>query len=124
PSNSSAGGSSQSGAAGGLDSNNTGAGGGANAGQTPAVAAPEQEEENTFRVPVVTGRLIWAANPVSGRVALVDALTHEVQTLPAGLAPSYLAAIPGVSENRALVINSGSSDATLFRQAAAGTELA
>jgi len=49
-----------------------------------AVAVPEQEEENTFRVPVVTGRLIWAANPVSGRVALVDALTHEVQTLPAG----------------------------------------
>ncbi|MEY4545040.1 MAG: hypothetical protein RL685_1235 [Pseudomonadota bacterium] len=84
------------------------------------LANPEQEVENSFRVPVVTGRLIWAANPVSGRVALVDALTHEVQTLPAGLKPTYLAAIPGSSENRALVINSGSNDATLFRESAAG----
>ncbi|MEY2932877.1 MAG: hypothetical protein RL033_3626 [Pseudomonadota bacterium] len=84
------------------------------------LAKPEQEVENSFRVPVVTGRLIWAANPVSGRVALVDALTHEVQTLPAGLKPTYLAAIPGSSENRALVINSGSNDATLFRESAAG----
>ena len=84
------------------------------------VVAPEQEEENTFRVPVVTGRLIWAANPVSGRVALVDALSHEVQTLPAGLAPTYLVAIPGQTQNRALVINQGSSDATLFRDSDGG----
>ncbi|MEO8178793.1 MAG: hypothetical protein ABI895_08170 [Deltaproteobacteria bacterium] len=93
-------------------------------GSAPTPAVPEQEEENTFRVPVVTGRLIWAANPVSGRVALVDAVTHEVLTLPAGLAPTYLAAIPGVTANRALVINSGSTDATLFRQTASGGELA
>jgi hypothetical protein len=84
------------------------------------LANPEQEVENSFRVPVVTGQLIWAANPVSGRVALVNALTHEVQTLPAGLEPTYLAAIPGSSENRALVINSGSTNATLFRQSAGG----
>jgi hypothetical protein len=92
-----------------------GAGSGGSGGGGGPVAAPEQEEENTFRVPVVTGRLIWAANPVSGRVALVDALSHEVQTLPAGLAPTYLVAIPGQTPNRALVINQGSSDATLFR---------
>lgn len=112
-------------AAPGATRNPTGSGGGAatNGGQAPA-AVPEQEEENTFRVPVVTGRLIWAANPVSGRVALVDAVTREVQTLPAGLGPTYLAAIPGTSDNRALVINSGSTDATLFRQSAAGSALA
>jgi hypothetical protein len=80
------------------------------------LANPEQEEENSFRVPVVTGRLIWAANPVSGRVALVDALTREVQTLPAGVEPTYLAAVPGNGANRALVINNGSADATLFRE--------
>jgi hypothetical protein len=103
----------------------TGVGGGAGSGGGAAtVEVPEQEEENTFRVPVVTGQQIWAANPVSGRVALVDARTREVQTLPAGLAPTYLAAIPGVTGNRALVINSGSTDATLFRQAAAGSEIA
>ena len=81
---------------------------------------PELEVETSFRVPVVTGRLIWAANPASGRVALVDALTHEVQTLPAGLQPTYLTAIPGTSANRALVINTGSDDATLFRDGAGG----
>jgi hypothetical protein len=101
----------------------SGGGAGSSAGE-PMGAAPEQEEENTFRVPVVTGRLIWAANPVSGRVALVDAVTREVQTLPAGLAPTYLAAIPGATDNRALVINSGSTDATLFRQSATGAALA
>jgi hypothetical protein len=97
--------------------------GGSESSSAPPPAVPEREEENTFRVPVVTGQLIWAANPVSGRVALVDALTREVQTLPAGLQPTYLAAIPGTTANRALVINSGSTDATLFRQSAAGAAL-
>jgi hypothetical protein len=117
---SSAGGSSQSQQAGGLGSNSTGSGGSAGTGASATVTEPEQEEENTFRVPVVTGQLIWAANPVSGRVALVDAVTHQVQTLPAGLQPTYLAAVPGTSSNRALVLNSGSTDATLFRQAQSG----
>lgn len=80
------------------------------------LANPEVEVETSFRVPVVTGQLIWAANPTSGRVALVDALPpHEVQTLPAGLQPTYLAAIPGGTANQALVINAGSNDATLFQ---------
>jgi hypothetical protein len=54
-------------------------------------------------------------------VALVDALSHEVSTVAAGSSPTYLAAIPGETENRAIVLNTGSSDATLFRQAADGT---
>lgn len=84
------------------------------------LANPEQEVEDSFRVPVVTGQLIWAANPVSGRVALIDAISHDVQTLPAGVAPTYLAAVPGSGENRALVINAGSTSATLFRAGAGG----
>lgn len=83
-------------------------------------ANPELEVETSFRVPVVTGNLIWVANPTSGRVALVDASTYEVQTLPAGLSPTYLAAIPGGTNNQALVINAGAADATLFRQAPGG----
>ena len=118
--NSSAGGSAPTGSANGFNADSNGSGGGAATGQTPPVTAPEQEEENTFRVPVVTGSLIWAANPVSGRVALVDAATHQVQTLPAGLQPTYLAAVPGTSQNRALVLNRGSTDATLFRQGESG----
>jgi hypothetical protein len=82
---------------------------------------PEVEIESSFQAPVVSGRFIWSANPDSGRVALVDALSHEVSTVPAGLSPTYLAAIGGDGENRAIVINTGSADATLFRQAADGT---
>jgi hypothetical protein len=81
---------------------------------------PEREVESAFQAPVVTGRYIWSANPDSGRVALVDAISHEVSTVPAGLSPTYLAAIAGDSANRAIVLNTGSSDATLFRQAPDG----
>jgi hypothetical protein len=87
---------------------------------TPA-EEPEVEIESSFQAPVVSGRFIWSANPDSGRVALVDALTHEVSTVPAGLSPTYLAAIAGTGRDRAIVLNTGSSDATLFRQAADGT---
>lgn len=92
----------------------------------PVSFAPEVEVESNFRAPVVTGRLIWATNSASGRVALVDAITHEVQTLAAGLQPTYLTAVGaelmvGDLRNRALVINEGSSDATLFREAEDGT---
>jgi hypothetical protein len=83
--------------------------------------APEVEIESSFRAPVVSGRFIWSANPDSGRVALVDALSHEVSTVPAGLSPTYLAAIAGDGQNRAIVLNTGSADATLFRQAPDGT---
>jgi hypothetical protein len=89
-------------------------------GPTPAQPQPEREIEGSFQAPVVSGRFIWTANPQSGRVALVDALTHEVTTVPAGLSPRYLAAIAGTSPNRAIVLNTGSADATLFRQAADG----
>jgi hypothetical protein len=82
---------------------------------------PEVEIESSFQAPVVSGRFIWSANPDSGRVALVDALSREVSTVPAGLSPTYLAAIAGDGQNRAIVLNTGSADATLFRQAADGT---
>ena len=85
-----------------------------------APATRVREIESSFRAPVVTGRFIWSANPESGRVALVDALSHEVTTVAAGLGPTYLAAIPGATDNRAIVLNTGSSDATLFRQAPDG----
>jgi hypothetical protein len=90
-------------------------------GETPGVPPPEREVESSFLAPVVTGRFIWSANPDSGRVALVDALTHEVTTVPAGLSPRYLAAIGGSGPNRAIVLNTGSSDATLFQQAPDGS---
>lgn len=87
---------------------------------TPREPPTEREIESSFLAPVVTGRWIWTANPESGRVARIDAVTREVTTLPAGLSPTYLAAIEGAGDARAIVINAGGSDATLFRQAADG----
>lgn len=84
-------------------------------GSAGAAGAPEKELENTFRSPVATGRYVWTANPESSRVARVDAVSFEARTYEAGFGPSYLAAVPGPSdEDRALVINVGSNDASLF----------
>jgi hypothetical protein len=77
---------------------------------------PEQEIESTYRAPVVTGKYVWSANPESGRVAVIDPETLVVRLAEAGLAPTELAALPereGV--DRAIVMNSGSGDATLLR---------
>lgn len=105
---------------GGSGADNPGAAGSGSSPQEPSAPPPEVEIERSFQVPVVTGSLIWAANPDSGRVALVDAVTREVQTLSAGLGPRYLAAIAGDGDERAIVINTGSFDATLFREASDG----
>lgn len=82
---------------------------------------PEQEVERAFRVPVVSGRWVWTANPSSGRVALIDAKTFTVKTALAGAGPTYLTALPAPEGgSRALVINSQSNDATWFAADAQG----
>jgi hypothetical protein len=80
---------------------------------------PETETEETYTAPVVSGRWIWTANPVSGRVALIDSESLRVRTTEAGLAPTYLAALPSedADESAAVVINVGSYDATVLRAA-------
>jgi hypothetical protein len=94
-----------------------GSGGGASA---DAGLPPEQEVESSYESPVATGRFVWVANPVSGRVAYVDAATLEVRTVPAGNSPRYMAAIPDPERDVAVVINELSGDATLLRADAAG----
>ena len=84
-------------------------------------APPEQELESSFRSPVATGKYVWAANPDSGRVALIDATSYDVKIAEAGYGPTYLAAIPDASSNSAIVLNVKSHDATLFRVASDGT---
>ncbi len=82
---------------------------------------PEKEVDRAFRVPVVSGRWVWTANPQSGRVALIDAKTFTVKTALAGAGPTYLAALPAEGAgSRALVINSVSQDATLLSANQAG----
>ncbi len=104
--------------AGGTGGSSTGGGGGlVDAGID---APPEKEVESSFRSPVATGKYVWAANPESGRVALVDAVTYDVKIAEAGHGPTYLAAIPDGTSNAAIVLNVKSHDATLFRVAADG----
>jgi len=90
-------------------------------GGTSSQPQPEQELDQAFRVPVVSGHWVWTANPQSGRVALIDAKTFSVKTALAGAGPTYLAALPAAkSGSRALVINSVSQDATLLSANDAG----
>lgn len=94
--------------------NCAGGSGGTGTGGVP----PEQEVESSFRSPVATGKFVWATNPESGRVALVDALSLEVTTVEAGNGPTYLAALPDPTDPdaaRAIVLNVKSHDATVLR---------
>ena len=95
----------------------TGGGTAGNGGQTGVDAGlpPEQEVESAYESPVATGRYVWVANPTSGRVAFVDAVTLEVRTTEAGNGPMHLAGVPHPSEDVAVVINDISADATILR---------
>lgn len=88
--------------------------GGATSGDDDDAPPPEKEEEESFLTPVATGNLVWIANPVSGRVALVNAKTLEVRTVEAGNGPTFLAAVPSPVGDSAIVLNTLSQDATLL----------
>ncbi len=83
-----------------------------------AVLPPETKTESAYQSPVATGSIVWTANPTSGRVAYVDAVTFDVQTVQAGDGPTYLAAVPSTDPNAtseaAIVLNVLSHDATLL----------
>jgi WD40 repeat protein len=80
---------------------------------------PETETDQSFRAPVATGKVLWSANPDSGRVALIDAKTLKVRMTNAGFGPTFLAAVPSrKNTDSAIVINVGSHDATWFTASA------
>jgi hypothetical protein len=83
-------------------------------------APPEVEVERAFEAPVATERFVWAANPKTGRVAVIDAKTYQVKTVAAGQGPTFIAAVPG-KDDRAIVLNVLSNDATYFTQKQDGT---
>ena len=100
--------------------------GGAGTGAADAGAPPETKVESDYQSPVATGRIVWTANPISGRVAYVDAVSFDVQTVQAGNGPTYLAAVPSSDKaiEQAIVLNVRSHDATLLTHdanAAAGS---
>ncbi len=96
------------------DRETAGGDGSGNPGATPE-PAPEVEREASFQAPVVTGRFVWSANPSSGRVAVIDADTFEVRSGQAGNRPTHVAGLEFPTGARsALVINTGSDDASLL----------
>ncbi|HET9958275.1 MAG TPA: hypothetical protein VFQ61_27460 [Polyangiaceae bacterium] len=96
---------------------NAGGVGTGNAGSTgTAVPEPEREAETQYLAPVVSGRFLWTANPLSGRIAIIDAENFVVQLDTAGDGPTRvlgLAERAGVAG--ALILNERSDDATLLR---------
>ncbi|HMJ55913.1 MAG TPA: hypothetical protein VK540_27775 [Polyangiaceae bacterium] len=108
---------------GGTGGSGTGTGGGidpgAGGGRADA-APPETEIEKAFEAPVATERYVWATNPKTGRVALIDATTFQVKTVAAGQGPTFIAALPGQGD-RAIVLNVLSNDATYLSQRQDGT---
>ncbi len=92
-----------------------GSGGGADVPGTVDAGLPaETKAESSFESPVATGNIVWIANPTSGLVAYIDSTTFSVQTVGAGDAPTYLAAIPSTTGDVAIVQNALSHDATLL----------
>jgi hypothetical protein len=89
---------------------------------TGGVRPPEVENEAAYLAPVATGRFLWTANPLSGRVALIDATTLGVTLETAGDGPTQVLGLPEQNGHYgALVLNERSDDATLFRVDAAGS---
>jgi hypothetical protein len=78
---------------------------------------PEQEKESAFKLPVRSGRWVWAANPLSDRVSVIDTHDLSVKLALAGFGPTYLAPLhaEGDAESAAIVLNAKSGNATVMR---------
>jgi DNA-binding beta-propeller fold protein YncE len=96
-----------------------GAGGSAGGASLP----PEKENESQYLAPVATGKYLWSANPLSGRVALIDATTLSVALGSAGNRPTQVLGLEASDQYGALVLNQGSHDATLLRVDATGAPI-
>jgi hypothetical protein len=92
----------------------TGGSGGSGGGQQQP--PPEVESEESYTAPIVSGHWIWSANPLSGKVALINTRTLDVATADAGIAPTYVAAIGESTDTKsaAIVLNVGSDSASVL----------
>ena len=105
---------------GGIDVTSTGAGPATSSAASGGVVPPEKEVESSYGAPVATGKYVWVANPSSGRVAYIDAVTLEIKLVDAGNGPTYVAPIPDAADDVAIVLNVLSSDATVLRASSSG----
>lgn len=74
---------------------------------------PEAEVAAPIERPQAGQNYVYAVNPDSDTVAVIHATTLAIHTVEAGDDPRYLQTLAG--EDRAIVLNAGSDDATIIR---------
>lgn len=93
--------------------------GAAGSGAQIPVIPPEVEVMAAFEQPQASERFVYAANPDSGSVSIIDAQALSIETIEAGVEPRFLRTLAGSDD--AIVLNVGSDDATIIRSPGAGT---
>ena len=88
---------------------------------TQPVLPPGVEVEVDFEQPQASERFVYAANPDTGTVAIIDATSQAIQTIETGDRPTFLRTLAGTDD--AIVLNVGSDDATILRSPATGAKL-
>ncbi len=71
-----------------------------------------------FEQPQASERFVYTANPDSGSVSIIDAQSLAIETIEAGVQPTFLRTLAGSDD--AIVLNVGSDDATIIRAPGAG----
>ncbi len=85
----------------------------------PPGLPPEVEERRDFEAPRAGARFVYVANPVRDTVAVIDSMGLGIRLVDAGDTPTYLQTVPG--KDTAVVLNTGSKDATILRTDASAT---
>lgn len=87
--------------------------GGPGAGAEDDGPPAEVEERLNLNAPRAGLTSVYVPNPLTHRVAVVNAETFGIEAIASGTAPTFTATVPG--KDVALVINVGSGDLTLLR---------
>lgn len=85
------------------------------------ILPPEVEVGLSFETPQAGLTSVYVPNPATNRVAVVNATTFAIESLPVGGRPTYAATVPG--QDVALVLNVASRDAALLRTEAGKTSV-
>lgn len=96
----------------------TGPGGGAGGAAGMPALPPETEERRTFEAPRAGARFVYVANTKRDTVSVIDSTTLAIRSVDTGDAPTTLTTVPG--KDLAVVLDLGSSDATILRTDANG----
>jgi hypothetical protein len=88
-------------------------GGGGSAGSAAPDLPPEQNHNLNFLAPQGGKQFVYVANPTRNTVTVINSQTLEINEVPTGNAPTFLATVLG--QDIALVINVGSHTLSIVR---------